>query len=66
MLCDRSRMEESTVETLAEESRQFADPLQTAEDLDVLMDLIGNARFVLRRKHLMGHQNIRATALDLE
>jgi erythromycin esterase-like protein len=47
MLRDRSRTEDSAVETITEEVRQFSHPFQTAEDLDPLMERIGDARFVL-------------------
>ena len=48
MLRDRARIsEENAVETLAEEARQFAHPLNTKEDLDPLIERIGDAHFVL-------------------
>ncbi len=47
MLRDRSRTEESAVETLSEEVRQFAYPLQTAEGLNPLIERLGDVRFVL-------------------
>ena len=48
MLRDRARnVEENEVETLAEEVRQFAHPLRTKEDLDLLIERIGDARFIL-------------------
>jgi erythromycin esterase-like protein len=40
-------MDENAVENLAEEVRQFAHPLKTIEDLDPLIERIGDARFVL-------------------
>ncbi|HEX6270647.1 MAG TPA: erythromycin esterase family protein [Anaerolineales bacterium] len=47
MLRDRARTDEQAVGILADEVRQFAHPLKTAEDLDPLIRLIGDARFVL-------------------
>ncbi len=48
MLRDRTQTEENAVETLVEEVRQISHPLKTAEDLDPLIERIGNARFVTR------------------
>jgi len=48
MLRNRGRIaEENSVETLAGETRQFAYPLNTREDLDPLIERIGDAHFVL-------------------
>jgi len=48
MLRDRARtIDEDAVETLAAEVRQFAYPLKTREDLDPLVERIGDAHFVL-------------------
>jgi erythromycin esterase len=47
MLRDRTLTQENAVEALAEEVRQISHPLKTAEDLDPLIERIGNARFVL-------------------
>jgi erythromycin esterase len=48
MLRDRVRtVDENAVAILAEEVRQVAHPLRTREDLDPLIERIGNARFVL-------------------
>lgn len=47
MLRDRARTGESSAGILAEEVRQVAQPLKTVEDLDPLLERIGNARFVL-------------------
>ena len=48
MLRDRTRtVDENAVAALAEEIRQFAHPLVTREDLEPLMERIGDARFVL-------------------
>ncbi|HJR81881.1 MAG TPA: erythromycin esterase family protein [Anaerolineales bacterium] len=47
MLRDRTRRDEQTVGNLVEEVRQFAHPLKTVEDLDPLIEQIGEARFVL-------------------
>jgi erythromycin esterase-like protein len=48
MLRDRVRtVDENAVSTLAEEVQQFAQPLRTREDLNPLIERIGNARFVL-------------------
>ena len=47
-LSDRSwSVDEAAVNTLAEEAKQFADPLKTREDLDPLIERIGDAHFVL-------------------
>jgi erythromycin esterase len=48
MLRNRVRMtDETVVERLVEEVQQFAHPLNTNEDLDPLMERIGDAHFVL-------------------
>jgi erythromycin esterase len=48
MLRNRAQIaDENAVETLAEEVRQFVYPLNTREDLDPLMERIGDAHFVL-------------------
>jgi len=47
MLRDRTQMEEGTLGILTDEEREFARPLNTVEDLEPLMDQIGEARFVL-------------------
>jgi erythromycin esterase len=47
MLRDRARKEESAVDSLADEVRQITQPFKTMEDLDPLIERIGNARFVL-------------------
>lgn len=48
MLRDRARSaDENTAETLASEVRQFARPMKTREDLEPLIERIGNAHFVL-------------------
>jgi erythromycin esterase len=48
MLRDRARIaEENAVETLVEEVHQFAHPLNTREDLEPLIERIGDAHFVL-------------------
>src|SRR5215211_70506 len=48
MLRDRARtVNENTVEALAEEVRQFNHPLNTKEDLEPLIERIGDAHFVL-------------------
>src|ERR671923_1229100 len=48
MLRDRARiLDENAVEILAEEVHQFAYPLKTSEDLDPLIERIGDAHFVL-------------------
>ena len=47
MLRDRARKEESAVDSLADEVRQITHPFKTIEDLDALIERIGNARFVL-------------------
>lgn len=47
MLRDRMRTEDRAPELLIEEARQFCHPLKTAEDLDPLLERIGEARFVL-------------------
>lgn len=48
MLRDRSRtVDENAVVELADEVRRFAQPLKTKEDLDPLLERIGDARFVL-------------------
>jgi erythromycin esterase len=48
MVRDRARtIDKNAVETFAEEVRLCAHPLKTREDLDPLLERIGNARFVL-------------------
>src|SRR5436190_13955678 len=48
MIQNRTRFtDENAVETLAEEARQLSHPLNTREDLDPLVERIGNAHFVL-------------------
>jgi len=48
MLRDRAQtIDVNAVESLAEEVPQFSQPLKTREDLDPLMERIGNAHFVL-------------------
>src|SRR5688572_17768794 len=48
MLRDRARAwDKNAVQTLAEEVREFAHPLKTSEDLDPLIERIGDAQFVL-------------------
>jgi erythromycin esterase len=48
MLRDRARtIDENAVATLAAEVQQFAHPLRTREDLDPLIERIGDAHFVL-------------------
>jgi erythromycin esterase len=48
MLRDRVQtVDENAIETLAEEVRQFSLRLKTRDDLDPLMERIGDARFVL-------------------
>src|SRR5688572_16443039 len=48
MLRNRAQIaDENAVETLAEEVHQFGYPLNTREDLDPLMERIGDAHFVL-------------------
>ena len=48
MLRDQAKtVNENAVATLAEEVQQIAYPLKTREDLDPLIERIGNARFVL-------------------
>jgi erythromycin esterase len=48
MLRNRARLaDETAVETLAEEVQQFAHPLNTSEDLNPLIERIGDAHFVL-------------------
>jgi erythromycin esterase-like protein len=48
MLHERAQtVDENAVATLAEEARQFSHPLKTREDLDPLMERIGEAHFVL-------------------
>jgi erythromycin esterase-like protein len=39
--------EESEVEKIVQEARQLSHPLQTREDLDPLLERIGDAHFVL-------------------
>jgi erythromycin esterase len=43
----RDRTEANISEDLIQETRQFAHPLKTKEDLDPLIEKIGNARYVL-------------------
>src|SRR5688572_11750 len=43
----RDRMEANASADLIRETRQFAHPLKTKEDLDPLIERIGDARFVL-------------------
>lgn len=47
MLQDRPRTGDGRVIHQSEAIREFSSPLQTAADLDPLMERIGNARFVL-------------------
>ncbi len=47
MLRDQSRIEEGTFKSLSEEIRQISSPLETAADLDPLIERIADAHFVL-------------------
>lgn len=63
MLRDRARnVDEHAAEALAEEVRQFAHPLNTKEDLEPLIERMGDARYTdMARAGMLNIVNWRAS-----